>query len=839
MKIVFTLCLITFSMMAISQEWVRQNPFAHLSLLHDVDFDGKYGIAVGEDATIFTTTNNGVNWIQRKASPYARAVESAKVVPGTMGQIMMAAGDSIMMLTENGGEFWKTSYVEVPNIFKIQVLPGNIYLALGKDYGIYSTDNGLLWQPFNMPAFGVTAGHFISTQKGWVALGEPDNVQVWYTSDRGFHWELRDPQLFSKVTGIEMLNDSVGYLASRDFVYKTIDGGFHWWPLHTTPTNDIQDLFVIDENNLWTSLGDGSIYFSNIGGSVWEEKNTGLYRGNRTTAVWADLNGRVWTVGKYLSILHSPDFGQTWTDQLPGNKQTLFEPNFYSPFIGMVGASDGTILKTNTSGSFWEPIHLPAEEEFYGMVMLEDSTVITGSATGKVMVSGDQGQTWKIIGEELGQIVDLHAFNAQHIIVATKEGNIFKTTDGGDDWSHVYDGAFGLLGMTFYNANLGWATGLAGKIIHTTNGGNTWAQQSNDYPSEFSDVFFTTPSEGWITSFKYADSVWHTADGGNSWHAIGLPIKSYWHSVAFMDRDTGWIVGGEDGYGYILRTNDRGLTWFLDHTSPDVFNGLYVIPNSETVWAVGNGGNIMKYSSCASPPQLTDLRGNLEPCIGDTINYIAEFSDVDFFEWIYPPDWQVVGNNNTSSIYFIAGSTPGIVTVMGSDACGDTTMTISAAVNPVTPPEVRIRKKNGELISNAGFGIYQWLFHGVPIPGANDQTYAPTQNGSYQLLFTTFTSGCEVYSNTYRYSNLPVYVSDDDKVMISPNPAGEFIYVHQLNGDPFPSDARISVTNISGQVVYTGSGDRDEISVSGFTPGLYMVWVQTSEKLIKEKVLVE
>jgi photosystem II stability/assembly factor-like uncharacterized protein len=838
MKIAVTLCLLLGSILSYAQEWVRQNPFANLSLMYDVDFDGRYGLAVGADATIFTTTDRGITWVPRKASPFARTIESAKVVPGTMGQVMMAGGDSILMLTENGGELWKTSYVEVPNIYKIQVLPGNVYLALGKDFGIYSTDGGLLWQPFNMPAFGVTAGHFVSTQKGWIALGEEDNVQIWYTDDRGFNWEIRDPQLFPKVTGIEMINDTVGYLASRDFVYKTIDGGYHWWPLHTVPTNDIEDLYVIDENNLWTSLGDGSIYFSNIGGSVWEEKNTGLYRGNRTTAIWADLDGHVWTVGKYMSILYSPDFGQTWSDQLPGNKQTLYEANFYNPFVGMVGASDGAILKTNTSGSVWEVVQLPKEESFYGITMLDDSVVVAGSASGKVMISSDQGNNWKEIGVELGQISDLHAFSQNHIMVATKEGDIFKTLDAGQDWTQVYDGAYGLVGMTFFNNSLAWATGLSGHIIMTSDGGNTWNLRTNDFPNEFSDAFFTSPTEGWITSAKYADSLWHTQDAGLSWRKIGLPIKSYWNSVAFMDRDTGWVVGGEDGTGLILRTNDKGLTWFLDHTSPDIFNGLHVIPHSETVWAVGYGGNIMKYSSCASPPSLTDLRGNLEPCVGDTINYIAEFTDVDFFEWAYPSDWHVVGNTNTSSIHFIAGSSSGSVTVMGSDACGDTTMQISAVVNPVITPVVRIRKKSGEFISNTPPGLYQWLFNGVPIPGANLSTYTPTQNGTYQLLYTTFTSGCEGYSNTVRFSLQPV-AHTPDPVMIFPNPAGEFITVQQLNGESFPPEAKISLTNINGQVVLTANGDQEEINISALAPGFYMVMVRTADALHQEKIMKE
>ncbi|MEO5907405.1 MAG: YCF48-related protein [Saprospiraceae bacterium] len=109
MKLVYSfLFLFILTSSSYSQEWVRQNPFAKLSQMYDIHFDGRYGLAVGADSTIFTTTNYGSTWVSRKASIYARTIESAFVVPGTMGQVMLAGGDSILMMTENGGVLWKT-----------------------------------------------------------------------------------------------------------------------------------------------------------------------------------------------------------------------------------------------------------------------------------------------------------------------------------------------------------------------------------------------------------------------------------------------------------------------------------------------------------------------------------------------------------------------------------------------------------------------------------------------------------------------------------------------------------------------------------------------------------
>lgn len=840
MKILITLLTILFlSSHLTSQEWVRQNPFANLSQMYDIDFDGKHGLAVGADATIFTTHDAGVTWIQRKPSDLARTIESALVAKGTMGQLMLAGGDSIIMVSRNGGETWKTSYVEIPNIYKIQELPGNIIFALGKDFGIYSLDDGITWQPFNMPAFGVTAGDFISIRKGWVALGEPDNVRVWYTSDGGFTWTIRDPQAFSLVSYIEMLNDTVGFLASKEYMYKTIDGGFSWRQMNSISTDHILDLHVIDEDHLWASLDNGSIFFTTSGGSVWEQIDPRLINSNRTLGIWANKAGQVWTVGKYLSILYSADFGQTWVDQLPANKQTLFEPHFYNAFTGMVGGSDGAILKTNNSGATWDGIYLPRNENFHGTVMLNDSLVFTASSSGKVYKSFDQGGTWSVIGTNLGSITDMVVFNQQSIIVTNTSGDIYKTSNGGTQWIRVHDAFTPLYAIDFISSQNGWAVGQSGKILMTNNGGDTWAIQLNEGRKIFSDVHFTSFNNGWVTTSTEIDSLWYTNNGGVTWNTVGLPVKSAWQGVAFMNQDTGWVIGGTDGMGIILRTDDKGLSWYVDHISPDVFMGIYVIPGSETVWAVGFGGNIMKFSSCASPPFISELRGNLEPCVGDTINYVVEFDDVDVFDWMFPADWRVLGNTNTASIYFIAGSMPGNVTVMGSDACGDTTIQTLVMVTPVNVPELVIREENGILVSNTTTGFYEWSYNGVIIPGANAPTYRPVKNGVYQLHYTTFSSGCETYSNIFRYGLKPNIFIADANLSFYPNPAKDFIIINYQDGSPIAPGAKVVLMDMNGRIVMNTISGRSQLNLPNVTPGFYLLQIQTETELMRTRIIIE
>lgn len=838
----YFLTLITLFLLlkAEAQTWVRQNPFEHLSQMHDIAFDGKYGIAVGVDATVMTTTNGGLNWVKRSTVPTATFFTAAYVVPQTDGQVMLASGDSLMVMTRDGGATWITSHNEIPYAYKFQKMPDGTLMALGSDFGLYLENQGLVWQPFNMPGPGVTAGHFINTLEGWVAMGPPDNVQIYHTSNRGFNWEILDPLKHPYVKGIEMIDEHTGYLASRDYVYKTIDGGQSWHPLNTVAAGSgIQDLFIVDHDKLWTTLDDGSIYLSTNGGVQWEEKDQDIISGNRTLAIWANAQGHVWTVGKYLSILYSPDFGLHWTDQVPAVKNLLFEPNFNNAFYGMVGGNDGALLRTSNSGASWERLAFPRDENFTGVVMLGDSTAVIASSTGSVFITHDFGDNWTLIEEDLGQVTDLFAINNQTLILANELGEIYRSEDAGHNWELVHDIPQSINSIRFYDAAFGWAVGDGGYILLTKDGGDTWETQFTNFDLEFSDVYFVNNVEGWVTSKNFTDKIWHTTNGGGDWETVTLPISSYWEGVAFSDTDLGWIVGGTVDNGVIYRTDDGGDTWVLDHTSPDPFRGIYAIPNGETAWAVGFGGNIMKYSECTSPPLLTELRGNLEPCFGDTIQYVTEFDDVDLFHWTFPDDWYILGNSNSNIVQFIAGSSIGEVTVRGTDVCGDSTDILIAHVVPVTPPDVVISEESGVLSSNVTSGVFQWLLNGTPINGANSPTYIPLVNGTYQLHFTTFTSGCETYSNTVTFNIISTTWVDDDKLHIHPNPAGDFIIIGLEDGSHIPAGAEFTLTTLDGREVMRTALNNRQINIQDVSPGIYAVRVRTENEILMRKIVVE
>jgi len=842
MKPIFTIVVLLCLIIDLnSQSWVRQNPSPQLTQFEDIDFDGLYGIVVGDQNTIFTTTNGGVNWIPRKIPPTGLWYQAALVVPGTSGQLLFAGGYDLIV-SRDGGQSWNKAYNgQLGVIYKIQALSNGTIIVHNSDFGLRSIDDGQSWEQFNLPGTNITAGHFTSEQNGWIQDGGFNNNQVWVTTDGGDSWNLRDPRKHPIISAIEMIDDQLGFLASGDFVYKTTDGGFLWTPLHVNPAHSILDLYVVNENEIWACQNNGFIFYSLDGGNVWQEFNPNIINSNKTTSIFANHEGEVWVAGKYTSIMYSGDFAANWTDQIPNSKATLFQPYFFNEDVGIVGGSDGTLLRTTNGGASWELIPFGIDEHFFGASVLSEQAMVIGSSSGNVFASLDQGANWNIFGQNLGRITDIEVTpNLEAAVVVNESGKIFRTINGGLQWDEVHnDPSAILLGLDFSTVGIGWACGYFGQIWHSTNGGGSWDLVYADDHNQFEDIHFVTPEEGWIVASNFTDTIWHTSDGGGSWFSSTLPYKTFWRSVSFTSPDTGWIAGGSTGAGIILRTNDRGATWVIDHQSPEILLGVYAVPGKETVWAAGVGGNIVKYSPCTFQPEIADLTGDLTPCERDTVTYEVVSSDVDIFEWTFPSDWLVFGNSNSASVQLIVGAEQGEVSIIGKDACGSVTSELMLNATPISVTDVVIVDNGGLLTSDQSEGLFQWLLDGIPIIGATETTYQPVQGGTYEVVVTSSTTGCEARSNAIVVFIDAIHEINTKDLLVYPNPTNGKLSFIFTDGEKIDAGAILSVVNLLGQLKLKKEIFTNEIDLSALSAGIYLLEIQVNNKIYLRKILTQ
>ncbi len=154
--------------------------------------------------------------------------------------------------------------------------------------------------------------------------------------------------------------------------------------------------------------------------------------------------------------------------------------------------------------------------------------------------------------------------------------------------------------------------------------------------------------------------------------------------------------------------------------------------------------------------------------------------------------------------------------------------TINVTVNPIPPAAFTV---NGNVLT-AVFpaDTYKWYLNGQLINGANSNTYTIAQNGVYHLVVTQ--NGCEgiAMSQNLIFTNIENNV-ENTTFNILPNPVSDILNIDISNN--IASDAKISIYDATGRMVWTKNQVVSTIPTSDFPKGVYFLTLFSSEKNIK------
>jgi len=198
-------------------------------------------------------------------------------------------------------------------------------------------------------------------------------------------------------------------------------------------------------------------------------------------------------------------------------------------------------------------------------------------------------------------------------------------------------------------------------------------------------------------------------------------------------------------------------------------------------------------------------------------------------------------NTNTITVDFGASATSGMITVLGTNTCGNGQVSpdFSVTVNPI-PPTPTITESGTTLTSSATSGN-QWYLDGVAIPGATGQTYEVTESGEYYVIVTL--NGCS---------------SDPSNIIQIVMPGINQVSANNINIFPVPNDGQFTVSfiwpkeDILTLEVYNYLGTRiheskvapiqgnaeQVIDLRPAPNGVYMVVIKTDDQRVIRRILV-
>jgi photosystem II stability/assembly factor-like uncharacterized protein len=842
MKSILTslICLLIINLSA--QEWIRQNPYPIMTFMQGITMNETgHGWAVGGDL-ILQTPDFGNSWFPQEAPIPGWVIQTVAAGPNSNNQRVIAGGNSIIY-SENGGEDWNVAEIDgsLSSVKIIDFINENDAYAIGIQSAALSTDGGQSWSllPSLPDINSINAGHFLSADVGFLVGPGPDS-QIYKTTNGGQSWDIVDEMTIVQFAdSFQFLDDQTGYIFGRDFLFKTTDGGDNWEKTHPNViAGSITGGYVVNENLIYLVTNNASIYTSEDGGATWTQDFPNL-PGKRFKDVLADETGRIWIAAQFSSILFSNNNGVDWLDQVGGNKNILRDIGFKDENLGIAVGNGGTILRTADGGAIWEDISIDPSSNFFGMHFKDEENIWMCGSQGRVFKGSNNATQYTEVSSIGNSGNEIHAVTNSTIVVADEDGNLYRSMDAGASWNSVYSTSGIMSSVYFFDEQQGYAAGEGGVLLTSSDGGANWTERINEPGRQFVDIFPSTNTEVWAMEYR-GDSIWHSADKGISWEQINIPITTFWAEITFMNKDIGWICGGGSGSGRVIKTIDGGMTWALDHSSQGQLGGMdSPVNNEELAWAVGSGGNIVKFSQCNFAPTISNLSGEVMPCEGDTVSFQIDQENVTNFEWDFPGSWLIIGNPNSAKVDVVAGFQSGLLLVKGLSECGESE-TLELFINPTAVEDAVIEQQGDDLVSLTSGVSYQWYTNQGPINGANSSTFTPTETGTY-FVRVTFSDGCtSKASNVINVTISGVQDLQSSGIRLYPNPSAGIVHI-EFDESIHGHELSLDIFNMQGRELWNYKVNKNtgaNINLPGLASGLYLIMIKTGEEVYADRLFV-
>lgn len=198
-------------------------------------------------------------------------------------------------------------------------------------------------------------------------------------------------------------------------------------------------------------------------------------------------------------------------------------------------------------------------------------------------------------------------------------------------------------------------------------------------------------------------------------------------------------------------------------------------------------------------------------------------------------------NNQMTTPYTIVTSLPGTYSVIWINDMNCRGLTYGIAIVAVfpIPPTPVISQAGNELVSTSCCGN-QWYMDLVAIPGANAQTYTPTQTAHYVDIVTLNTCSSDTSNDIY-FVMEGIVPLKKDLLSIEPNPAKDYFRLTATTGIKNISVSFYSPAGAFIKEVKIQSGNEQHeffFDISALSPGIYLLQIRSENFFTYQKLII-
>lgn len=418
------------------QTWVSKALNSSASLREMRFFNDSCGYLLSGGSQIGHTSNYGNtwNWITPQsnipvdiAGIYFATPQNGIVVVDDNYRLYKTLNGGLTLNVGNTQEKFNTDFSDV-----IMTSPTTAYLCSDNGLILKTTNGGTSWVKMssNFSQFSFASFEKISIASSTTAF-ITNSYEIFKTTDAGLSWNQL-PMPNDQFREIAFSNESVGYAASDNALYKTINGGHTWQPILSNFSDFWPSLFVADMHNVWLKTQGHGLMKTADGGANWVNLNATdeIYRPsfiNLTTGLAIVDKG---------SIYKTTDGGQSWVIVYQDSSKIFTKIFFCSQtpggnFSAWVSGHDGALIRTNDSGNSWTSINT-GTTTIINSLWLTDCmhAYLTLYLDNRILYTADGGLSWKeeIVNGVGYALTDIGFFTPTSAIAGGRESGIVKLT---------------------------------------------------------------------------------------------------------------------------------------------------------------------------------------------------------------------------------------------------------------------------------------------------------------------------------------------------------------------------------------------------------------------------
>lgn len=251
------------------------------ALLTAVDFEQSYGWAVGHDATILHSVDNGVSWkIQKQIPELDRPLLGVNFLDQQLGFAIGAYG--MFFSTQDGGKTWHKQFLD-------SLLPEEDIEYLAEVRKESEED-----YQFEISSILPHFNKLISlSDKRLILVGELGLIA--FSSDMGKTWQrIENVYEGSFFSVAQTAQGSILVGGLRGHLFRSADNGETWNKIDTPNNNSVNDIVQMANGDVLVAQNNGVVLVSKDDGQTFSQLS--LLKGEDLTSINA-INQQTWLAG--------------------------------------------------------------------------------------------------------------------------------------------------------------------------------------------------------------------------------------------------------------------------------------------------------------------------------------------------------------------------------------------------------------------------------------------------------------------------------------------------------------------------------------------------------------